>query len=86
MLRNTLSYASMGRQGCLSGIGTQKDIKVSLMTMKTTIKRQKPKIQWKSAREKCRSLLNHIFFSENFIYDPLNFFTKPMGAINIKIM
>ena len=36
--------------------------------------------------EKCRSHLNHKLFSENFISDPLNLFSKPMGAINIWIM
>ena len=47
--------------------------------------RQQPKSQEKSARIKCRSNLNHKFFSENFTYDPLNFFPKPMGTISIRI-
>ena len=47
---------------------------------------QKPKIQWKSARRKRRKHLKHQRFSENFISDPLNVFSKPMGAINIWIM
>ena len=46
---------------------------------------QKPKIQQKSAR-KCRSHLNHRHLSENFIYDPLEIFAKPIGTINIGIM
>ena len=40
---------------------------------------QKPKIQ-KSARRKCRSLLNHKRFQ-----NPLDVFYKPMGTINIRI-
>ena len=44
------------------------------------------KIQWKSARGKCRSNLNRKFFTENFIYDPLNVFPKPMGTIINRIM
>ena len=47
--------------------------------------RQNPKIHQKSARRKCRSHLNHKFFSENFFYGPLNVFAKTMGAINVRI-
>ena len=39
----------------------------------------------KSARRKCRGHLNHKFFSENIIYDPLTVFFKTARAINIKI-
>ena len=49
-------------------------------------KRQQPKIEQKSARRKCRSNLNHKFFSGNFIYDPLNGFPKPTGTISIRIV
>ena len=38
MLMNTLSYALVGEQECLSSIGNQQDITVGLMTMKRTIK------------------------------------------------
>ena len=48
--------------------------------------RQNSKIQLKSARRKCRSLLNHKLFSENFFYDPLNVLSKPMETINIRMM
>ena len=48
--------------------------------------RQQPKIQLKSARRKCQSNLNHNIFSENFIYDPLNVFPKPMSTISIGIL
>ena len=40
--------------------------------------RQKLKFSKKSARRKCRKNFNHKLFSENFIYDPLNLFPKPM--------
>ena len=36
MSMNTLSLASMGQKGCLSGIGNQKEITISLLTMRTT--------------------------------------------------
>ena len=48
--------------------------------------KQQPKIQEKSARRKCRSNLNHKFFSENILYKPLNAFPKPMGTISMRIM
>ena len=48
--------------------------------------RQKPQIQQKSARRKCRSNSNQNLFSENFIYDPLNFFPKPIGILSSKMM
>ena len=43
----TLNYNSMGGPGSLSSIGNQKDITISVMTMKTAIyiNRQKPKIR-----------------------------------------
>ena len=40
--------------------------------------RQKPKIQEKSARRSCQRLFNHKLFSENFTYDSMNLFSKPM--------
>ena len=39
--------------------------------------KQKPKIQQKSARRKCRSHLNYKIFSEKFNYDPLKIFSMP---------
>ena len=39
----------------------------------------------KRARRKCRSYLNHKCFYENFSSHPLNFFSKPMGALKIRI-
>ena len=48
--------------------------------------RQKPKIQYKSARRICRSNSNHKLFSENFIYDPLNFIPTKMGTISSRMM
>ena len=85
---NTLSYASMVGQRCVSSIHNQSDIPIGLMTIKTNIYiyRRKPKNQSKSAKGKCRSQLNHTFFSENFIYDPMNVFSLPVGALNIVIM
>ena len=57
------------------------------MTMETTTNTgKKQKNQWKSARRKCRSHLNHKLFSENFVQDPLNKFSKPMGDIKIRRM
>ena len=50
----------------------------------TTNTGEKKKIQWQSARRKCRSHLNHKFFSENSVQDPLKNFSKPMGDINIR--
>ena len=47
--------------------------------------RQKPKIHWKSARRKCRSLLVQKLFSESFIHDFLNVFCETMGSIHFKI-
>ena len=38
--------------------------------------RQLPKIQYKSARRKCRNLLNLNLFSEYFRYDPLKVFSQ----------
>ena len=56
------------------------------LTMKKNNKySQNPKIQ-KSARGEGRSQFNHTFFSENFIYDPMNVFSKPVGAINNNII
>ena len=52
---------------------------------KTTITGKNQKFSRKM-REKCRSHFKHKFFSKNFISDPLNVFSKPMGAINIWIM
>ena len=46
--------------------------------------KKNPNIQKKSARWKFWGHLNHKFFSENIIYDPLNAPFGPMGAINIK--
>ena len=46
---------------------------------------QKLKIQQKSARRKCRRNFNHKLFTENFIYNPLNAFPKPMGTIGNRI-
>ena len=48
--------------------------------------KEKRKLQVESARRKCRRILNHKVFPEDFIYDPLNIFSKPMGKINIRIM
>ena len=42
---NTLKDAPMGLYLCLSCIGNHQDIRISLMTIKTTKKRRKPKIQ-----------------------------------------
>ena len=78
----------MGGPGFLASIGTQKDIPITLMIMKTTInigKNQKFRGKKKTKR-KCRSYLNQTFFSKNLIYDLLNVFTEPQGAINIKKM
>ena len=47
---------------------------------------EKPKIQEKSARRKCRGHLNHKLSIENNIYDPLTVFSKPEHAMIIKIM
>ena len=47
---------------------------------------QKPKNQKKSARRKGRCHSNPKVFSENFIYDTLKVFFKPMGAIDFRIM
>ena len=44
--------------------------------------RQNPKIQLKSARRKSLSHLNRKLFSENFCYDPMNFFSQTMGTMN----
>ena len=54
--------------------------------MKTTKIQAKNKIQWKSARRKCRSHLNQKLLSENFIFDPLNVFPNPMCTISIRII
>ena len=48
------------------------------MTTKTTKNRKKPKIQQIIARRKFGSQINHKLFSENFIYDPTNDFSKPI--------
>ena len=40
----------------------------------------------KSGRRKCRSHLNHRFFSENLNYDPIIVFSKPEGSRIIRIM
>ena len=42
--------------------------------------------QEKSARRKCRGKFNHKLLSENIIYDPLTVFSKPTGAISVKII
>ena len=47
---------------------------------------KKPEIIRKNARRKYRKTLNHKLFSENFIHDQLNIFSKPMGHINIRII
>ena len=44
---------------------------------------QKPKIQEKNARGKCRSHLNHERLSENFIYEQLSVSYEPLRTINI---
>ena len=48
--------------------------------------RQKLKIQKKSARRICRSNSNPKLFSENFIYDPLNFIPKTTGNISSRMI
>ena len=48
--------------------------------------RQKLKIQEKIARRKCRRSFNHKLLSENFIYEPLDVFPKPMGTISNRIV
>ena len=55
------------------------------MIMKTT---NTGKNQEKLSRnfEKCRSHLNHNLYSENFISNPLNVFSKPIGTIIFRIM
>ena len=45
-----------------------------------------PKIQWKSARRKYRSQLNHKFFPGNFFQDLLNYIYEPMGITIIRIL
>ena len=47
--------------------------------------REKPKIPKKSARRKCWSHLNQVFFFENFIYDPLNSLAETMTAMNNRL-
>ena len=54
--------------------------------MKTTTKTGKNQKFNRKAREERRSHLKHKRFSEDFINDPLNVFSNPMGAINIWIM
>ena len=46
---------------------------------------QNPKIQEKSPR-KYQGHLNHKLFSKNIFYDSLTIFSKPTGAIVLKIM
>ena len=82
-----LNYASMTGQRCLSCIGKQQDIAISLVSIKTTTNTGKKPINLeKSARRKCPSHSNHKVFSENYIYDPLNVFHKPIEAINFRFM
>ena len=52
---------------------------------KTTKTVKKQKFQEENARRICRSHFKYKLSSENFIYDPLNVFSKPMEAINIWI-
>ena len=81
---NTLSYASMKKQGCLSIVSHQQDNAISLLIVKTTKNTCKDqKFSRKKARRKCRSYLNHRHFSANYIYDPLEVFSKRLGTINI---
>ena len=55
--------------------------------MKTTTKSGKNQKFSREVREqKVQAIWNHKLFSENFIRDPLNFFLKPIGAVNFKIM
>ena len=53
--------------------------------MKTTTNKGKDQKNQQNC-EKVSKHLNHNLFSENFIYDPLDVFSKPMGAIIIRIM
>ena len=53
------------------------------MVTKTTTKAGKNK---KTLVEKRRSHLNHKFFSEKFICDPLNAFPKPLRTTIFRIM
>ena len=52
--------------------------------MKSYKKKENPKIKEKSARRKCRSRSKHKLFSETFIYDPSNVFSKPMQKSEIR--
>ena len=47
----------------------------------TTNTGKNKKIQRKNDQRKCRSPLNQKLFSENFIHDPLNILSKPVGNI-----
>ena len=51
--------------------------------MKTNKNKQNPKIRKRTARRKRRSHLKHNFFSEYYMYDPLNVFSKPMRQLII---
>ena len=63
-----------------------KTLQQAIENEKNNKNRQQPKIQKKSARRKCRSNLNHEFFSEIFIDNPFTLFSKLMGTISIRIM
>ena len=57
-----------------------------VLTMKTATNKAKPK----NSREKCKNKMSKPFekktYSQNFIYDSLNVFSKPMGTIKTRII
>ena len=57
-----------------------------LLTMKTTTNTVKIKKFRRKVREEFWGHLNHMLFSENIIYDPLNVFSTPKGDIKTKIV
>ena len=77
----------MKEQGCFDCLCNKKDITISIMTMKTTTKRSKnEKFIRKVLEEGVEAILTIHFSQKNFVYHPLKVFSKPMGALNIRIM
>ena len=52
----------------------------------TTNTDKNKKFSRKVPEESVESKKNHELYSENFIYDPLNVFSKPLGTISFRIM
>ena len=66
----------MGQKGCFSSIDNQLDITISFMTLKTTGENQNSVEKYEKKKSKP---FKPLVFSENFICDPMNFLSKPMG-------